>query len=162
MLEVISSGAILDHFGCPKKSTYFKWSALVSFWFQYSRSNPSKSIRIRQNPSRSADIRAFPRLCEHMAQLSIRKSHPLGTAFPFERLSYGRNGLPFVNTFQSKRVSIRNGFGIAPRGLVGPSPQGRRRRPSVPLGTLGFPWVPLGPPQGIGTLLKRPKGVSRV
>ena len=57
MLEVISSGAILDHFGCPKKSTYFKWSALVSFWFQYSRSNPSKSIRIRQNPTRSADIR---------------------------------------------------------------------------------------------------------
>ena len=57
MREVISSGAILDHFGCPKKSTYFKWSALVSFWFQYSRSNPSKSIRIRQNPTRSADIR---------------------------------------------------------------------------------------------------------
>ena len=57
MLEVISSGAILDHFGCPKKSTYFKWSALVSFWFRYSRSNPSKSIRIRQNPTRSADIR---------------------------------------------------------------------------------------------------------
>ena len=57
MLEVISSGTILDHFGCPKKSTYFKWSALVSFWFQYSRSNPSKSIRIRQNPTRSADIR---------------------------------------------------------------------------------------------------------
>ncbi len=57
MLEVISSGAILDQFGCPKKSTYFKWSALVSFWFQYSLSDPSKFIRIRQNPTRSADIR---------------------------------------------------------------------------------------------------------
>ena len=57
MLEVISSGAILDHIGCPRKSTYFKWSALVLFWFQYSRSNPSKSIRIHQNPTRSAEIR---------------------------------------------------------------------------------------------------------
>ena len=139
MLEVISSGAILDQFGCPKKSTYFKWSALVSFWFQYSLSDPSKFIRIRQNPTRSAD---FSRLREHMAQLSIRKSHPFGTAFPFERLSYGRNGLPFVNTFQSKRGSIRNGFGITPRGPVGPSPP---RAPKAPFGTLGHPGVPLGP-----------------
>ena len=122
--------------------------------------NPFESVKILPDPATFGS--AFPRLCEHMAQLSIRKSHPFGTAFPFERLSYGRNGLPFVNTFQSKRGSIRNGFGVAPRGPVGPSPQGRRRRPSVPLGTLGFPWVPLGPPQGIGTLLKRRKGVSRV
>ena len=57
MLVVISSGAILDQFGWPKKSTYFKWPALVLFWFQYSRSNPSKSIRIHQNPTRSAEIR---------------------------------------------------------------------------------------------------------
>ncbi len=135
MLEVISSGAILDHFGCPKKSTYFKWSALVSFWFQYSRSNPSKSIRIRQNPTRSADIRFG-------VFAAIRKSHPFGTAFPFERLSYGRIGLPFVNTFQSKRGSIRNGFGITPRGPVGPSPP---RAPKAPFGTLGHPGVPLGP-----------------
>ena len=90
MLEVISSGAILDQFGYPKKSTYFKLSALVSFWFQYSRSNPSKSIRIRQNPTRSADIRfgVFAAVGTH------------GTAFHSEEPSI-RNGL-----------SIRTGFGI--------------------------------------------------
>ena len=80
-----------------------------------------------------------------MAQLSIRKSHPFGTAFPFERLSYGRIGLPFVNTFQSKRGSIRNGFGITPRGPVGPSPpkgaEGALRYPWAPWGSLGYPWV---------------------
>ena len=108
--------------------------------------NPFESVKTLPDPPTFGS--AFPRRCEHMAQLSIRKSHPFGTAFPFERLPYGRNGLPFVNTFQSKRGSLRNGFGITPRGPVGPSPQGRRRRPSVPLGTLGFPWVPLGPPKG--------------
>ena len=107
MLEVISSGAILDQFGCPKKSIYFKWPALVLFWFQYSRSNPFESVKIQPDPPTFGS--AFSRLCEHMAQLSIRKSHPFGTAFPFERLSYGRSGLPFVNTFQSKRVP----FGMA-------------------------------------------------
>ena len=137
MLEVISSGAILDHFGCPKKSTYFKWSALVSFWFQYSRSNPFESVKIQPDPP--TFVFFCSRLCEHMAQLSIRKSHPFGTAFPFEPLS---NGLPFVNTFQSKRGSIRNGFGITPRGPVGPSPP---RAPKAPFGTLGHPGVPLGP-----------------
>ena len=102
MLEVISSGAILDQFGCPKKSTYFKWPALVLFGFNIVdqiHPNPFESIQIQRDPPRFGS--AFSRLCEHMAQLSIRKSHPFGTAFPFERLSYGRNWLPFVNTFQS-------------------------------------------------------------
>ena len=143
MLEVISSGAILDQFGCPKKSTYFKWPALVLSGFNIVdqiHPNPFESIKIQPDPPRFGS--AFSRLCEHMAQLSIRKSHPFGTAFPFERLSYGRNGLPFVNTFQSKRGSIRNGFGITPRGPVGPSPP---RGPKAPFGTLGHPGVPLGP-----------------
>ena len=102
--------------------------------------NPFESVKIQPDPPTFGS--AFSRLCEHMAQLSIRKSHPFGTAFPFERLSFGRNGLPFVNTFQSKRGSIRNGFGITPRGPVGPSPP---RAPKAPFGTLGHPGVPLGP-----------------
>ena len=93
--------------------------------------NSFESVKIQPDPPTFGS--AFSRLCEHMAQLSIRKSHPFGTAFPFERLSYGRIGLPFVKTFQSKRGSIRNGFGITPRGPVGP------------FGTLGHPGVPLGP-----------------
>ena len=53
----------------------------------------------------------------------------------------------FGITRHSKLLSIRNGFGITPKGPVGPSPPRapRRRGPSVPLGTLGFPWVPVGP-----------------
>ena len=62
----------------------------------------------------------------------FRNNHPIETGFHSEWLRYN------------------------PKGPRGPIP------PSVPLGTLGFPWVPLGPPQGIGTLLKRRKGVSRV
>ena len=115
--------------------------------------NPFESVKIQPDPPTFGS--AFPRRCEHMAQLSIRKSHPFGTASPFERLSYGRNGLPFVNTFQSNRGSIRNGFGITPRVPVGPSPpkgaEGALRYPWAPWGSLG----PLGPPQGISTLLKR-------
>ena len=115
-------------------------SNILSIW-------PLKSIPIHSNPFKLQPDppilgSKFSRLCEHMAQLSIRKSHPFGTAFPFERLSYGRIGLPFVNTFQSKRGSIRNGFGITPRGPVGPSPP---RAPKAPFGTLGHPGVPLGP-----------------
>ena len=98
--------------------------------------NTFESVKIQPDPPTFGS--AFSRLCEHMAQLSIRKSHPFGTAFPFERLSYGRNGLPFVNTFQSKRGSIRNGFGITPRDPVGPSPL---RYPWAPWGSLGSPWV---------------------
>ena len=101
--------------------------------------NPFESVKIQPDPPTFGST--FSRLCEHMAQLSIRKSHSFGTAFPFERLSYGSNGLPFVNTFQSKRGSIRNGFGITLRGPVGPSPP---RAPTAPFGTLGHPGVPLG------------------
>ena len=96
--------------------------------------NPFESIKIQPDPPRFGT--AFSQLCEHMEQLSIRKSHLFGTAFPFERLSYGRNWLPFVNTFQSKWLSIRNGFGITPKAPLGPSPQ---RAPKAPLGP------PLGP-----------------
>ena len=97
MLEVISSGAILDHFGCPKKSTYFKWSALVSFWFGFNivdqiHPNPFESIEIQPDPPRFGS--AFSRPCEHMAQLSVRKSHPFGKAFPFERLFPGMGSGP--------------------------------------------------------------------
>ena len=60
------------------------------------------------------------------------------------RLSF-QSGFLFAITIHSKRLSIRNGFGITPKGPMGPSPQGRRRRPWVPLGPFGSPWVPLGP-----------------
>ena len=45
----------------------------------------------------------------------------------------------------SKWLSIRNSFGITPKGPMGPSPQGRRRRPWDPLGPFWCPWVPLAP-----------------
>ena len=63
----------------------------------------------------------------------------------------------FCETFKrwlknlSEWFSIRNGFGVTPKGPMGPSPQGRRRRPWVPwvplspVGPLGSPWVLLGP-----------------
>ena len=112
--------------------------------------NPFESIQIQPDPPRFGS--AFSRLCEHMAQLSIRKSHPFGTAFPFERLSYGRNGLPFVNTFQSKWLSIRNGFGITPKGPMGPPPP--PQCPQGAEGALGSPWPPpsLGPLDPPGSL----------
>ena len=96
--------------------------------------NSFESVKIQPDPPTFGS--AFSRLCEHMAQLSIRKSHSFGTAFPFERLSYGRIGLPFVNTFQSKRGSIRNGFGITPRalGAVG------RDGPMGPFGVIPKPF----------------------
>ena len=46
----------------------------------------------------------------------------------------------------SKWLSIRNSFGITPKGPMGPSPQGRRRRPWVPFGPLWVPLVSLTPP----------------
>ena len=46
----------------------------------------------------------------------------------------------------SKWLSIRNSFGITPKGPMGPSPQGRRRRPWVPFGPLWVPLVSLAPP----------------
>ena len=66
---------------------------------------------------------------------SFRNNHPIETGFHSEWLRYNPKG---------------------PRGPIPP------RAPKAPLDTLGHPWVPLGPPQGIGTLLKRRKGVSRV
>ena len=68
--------------------------------------------------------------------------------------------LPAQLRVHSKWLSIRNSFGITPKGPMGPSPQGRRRRPWVPLVSLGSP--PLGPPKGIGTLQKRQRGVLKV
>ena len=37
--------------------------------------------------------------------------------------------LDFERTLHSKWLSTRNGFGITPKGPIGPSPKGRRRRP---------------------------------
>ena len=55
----------------------------------------------------------------------------------------------FVMTLHSKWLSTRNGFGKTPKGHMGPSPQGRRRRPWVP-------WVPLGP---LGPLVPPSPGI---
>ena len=52
------------------------------------------------------------------------------------------HGFHFVITIHSKWHSIRNGFGITPKGPMGPSPP---RAPKAPLGPLGTPRVPLGP-----------------
>ena len=74
------------------------------------------------------------------------------------RLSFW-SGLPFVITLHSKWLSIRNGFGITPKGPMGPSPPRAPKAPLGPLGPLGFPWpplplwalwVPLGPLGGLG------------
>ena len=68
------------------------------------------------------------------------------------------HGFHFVITIHSKWHSIRNGFGITPKGPMGPSralgspwdPSGPLWSPWVPwvplgsLGSLGFPWAPWG------------------
>ena len=61
-----------------------------------------------------------------------------------DRLSF-RNGLPFVITFHSKWLSIRNGFGITPKCPMGPPPR-------APKGALGSPLDPLGSLVPLGSL----------
>ena len=55
------------------------------------------------------------------------------------------HGFHFVITIHSKWHSIRNGFGITPKGPMGPSPPRAPKAPLGPLGPLGFPWPPLAP-----------------
>ena len=106
---------------------------------------------------------------------SPKPSEPLQVALQWKLLqlvvtsanSRFRNVFPFVITFHSKLLSIRNGFGITPKGPMGPFlPKGAEGAlgslgspypfvapwaPFGPLGPLGshgspwVPWVPLGP-----------------
>ena len=70
---------------------------------------------------------------------SFRNNHPIETGFHSEWLRYNPK---------------------EPRGPIPPKgAEGALRYPWAPWGPLGSPWAP---PQGIGTLLKRRKGVSRV
>ena len=52
------------------------------------------------------------------------------------------HGLYFERTLHSKWLSMRNGFGITPKGPMGPSPQ---RAPKAPLAPFVGPWAPWVP-----------------
>ena len=120
--------------------------------------NPFESIKIQPNPPRFGSAFSRPHgTAFHSEEPSIRDGLSIRTASLRKEWPSLRKYLPVETGFHSEWLRYN------PKGPRGPiPPHGRRRRPSVPLGTLGFPWVPLGPPQGIGTLLKRRKGVSRV
>ena len=67
----------------------------------------------------------------------------VGTIYPHLEINVR---FPAQLRLHSKWLSIRNSFGITPKGPMGPSPQGRRRRPWVPFGPLWVPLVSLAPP----------------
>ena len=75
-------------------------------------------------------------------------------SLPLDAATLGKVEMTFHSEWPSDRndlpLEVGFPFEIAsespPKGPMGPFPQGRRRRPWVPLGPLGSPWVPLGPP----------------
>ena len=60
--------------------------------------------------------------------------------------------LTFLNELPFEMTIIRNGFGMTPKGPMGPFPV---RAPKAPLGPL---WVPLGSPLGPPWALYPPQG----
>ena len=81
----------------------------------------------------------------------------VGTIYPHLEINVR---FPAQLRLHSKWLSLRNSFGITPKGPMGPiPPKGAEGALGFPLGPCGSPWFPLplplppmGPPKGIGTL----------